>query len=499
MLGVWHWIFFGWFALVLILFVLNAFLHFSMPFAAVFPLHDFLTLCICIVLAAILALFLKSVKLSDRPFYIAFGVTIGVFFLVQCFVFYSAYHMPRGDLGMLLSFSDAIVEDGDLEMFRSYFELCPNNLFLVSLFVLLKRIGLLLHINGHVLCVLFGGAVAAASGGLLMLCIRKLTKSDTAAFLFGGLFLLSVALSPRGYLPYSDTLGLLFPILVLFLYSCRGQSLVRNAVLYGFMGFTGLVGYAVKPTAVIALIAVFILELGKLIFCSERKERAICLGVSVGGMLVGYGFTRLMLLLIPIALDTAHALTLWHYLFMGANPDTLGTYSSADVAFSSSLSPSERTVQTLSAWAERVGGMGLSYLVFLGHKLIFLFFDGGFGWQYELEFVNYYPEVTTSASDALRALFTNSAYFQFSQFCWVFVLICCAGILLRRSRDTDVTAALLSLTGLVLFLLFFEAAARYLYLYLPVFYLVAAVGFTEWRKILKPVGERLLRCRIGRA
>ena len=70
---------------------------------------------------------------------------------------------------------------------------------------------------------------------------------------------------------------------------------------------------------------------------------------------------------------------------------------------------------------------------------------------------------------------------------WILTLglILCLALPRKERADRTTAAVLLGLLGIICFVMLFEARARYLYLYSPVFILAAALGlerFLAWTK-----------------
>ena len=207
-----------------------------------------------------------------------------------------------------------------------------------------------------------------------------------------------------------------------------------------------------------------------------------------------------LLLLLPYSFDDEQKIGLWHYLMMGANESTTGTYSAEDNAFSKSfLTAAERAAANRAEFFARVKDMGFfGYLGFLGRKLLCTFGDGAFGWAYECEFVTGIPE-TNALGSILRALFRaeGAAYRVYAvcaQAVWCFLLVCMVGNVFARSDETGRVVSL-TICGVVLYQLLFEAGARYLYLFLPFFLLSAASGFVGWRAFVR---EKRTERKIGK-
>lgn len=104
--------------------------------------------------------------------------------------------------------------------------------------------------------------------------------------------------------------------------------------------------------------------------------------------------------------------------------------------------------------------------------------DGTFGWGVEGSFYYWIPENNNIISHFLKNIYYNEGkyyriYSQILQLIWVMVLtgVGVASIFdLKRKNDIYVVLKL-CIIGITLFELLFEARARYLYLYVPIYIL----------------------------
>ena len=71
-----------------------------------------------------------------------------------------------------------------------------------------------------------------------------------------------IGLSPWFMVPYSDTYSIIFPITVLYNYTVKEKKWYN----YLMIGLFSYAGYLIKPTAIIVLIAIAIVEIYKSLF-----------------------------------------------------------------------------------------------------------------------------------------------------------------------------------------------------------------------------------------
>ena len=267
-------------------------------------------------------------------------------------------------------------------------------------------------------------------------------------------------------------------------YACVKRPRLRAALVGAFGAF----GYFVKPTAIFVVVAILVAELlrGKLV---ERLRSAGVVGVGTTVLAfvlaagIGVG-TAQALSSRTLELDPQRAFSATHYLMMGANEADGGGYSGTDVRLSWSYpTQSERTSAELDEWKRRLGQMGPAGTIrLLARKICTNFADGTLAWRKEGDF---FMEVT-GASDVIRwwlgvePNYTTVPPYSFvAQPLWLLVLLGCIACALVRRPDPVTVAMLLSVAMLSVFLAIFECRARYLYLYLPYFCLLACLGWRE--------------------
>ena len=71
-------------------------------------------------------------------------------------------------------------------------------------------------------------------------------------------------------------------------------------------------------------------------------------------------------------------------------------------------------------------------------------------------------------------------YTNIMQFIWIFILVFILMRAVLKKFDENVSVAFLSLIGLTIFLLIFEARARYLYLYSTYYIIISILGIESF-------------------
>lgn len=428
------------------------------------------------------------------------GLLSVVLFGVQLIVAWQIYFKTGWDCGKLVQMAQEVAYNYRDIGSDAYFSMYPNNVLLVAVFAAVLRFTKFLGFNADYFPLVMIGCLLVNMAGFFMAdCIRKLTRKNWIALAAWGMYMVLAGLSPWISIPYSDTYSILFPILCVWLYMNRAEK--NKYFIWGGIGFVGWIGYYIKPTVLLVVFGLVALETWHFIckFDKKEKKKHIRSAVTIAGALL---FAVLFATSANEAARTkmgfnpieSKRFTPAHYIMMGLNYDTGGTYDQWDVNYSASASGvKERNQNAMEEIGRRISDMGISGLAsHTARKLLTNFNDGTFAWGREGEFYWNIQEKNNGLSKELRDYYYDSGskypVFQVvSQAMWILVLCLIVCLIIPRKGNADRTTAsvLLGLLGIICFVMLFEARARYLYLYSPVFILAAALGlerFLEWAK-----------------
>lgn len=420
----------------------------------------------------------------------------GALFLVQIFVCFNTYFYTGWDCCIVLSASENIAKGWDFSGNYTYFSQYPNNLFLSHVFGWIKHfvkgIGLTEKSHGMI-ALIFVQCILNCMTGLLLfrvLCFLRERKTAWIGYLF---YLVLVGTSPWLLIPYSDSMELIFPILLLYLWVREQKASPKvRLFLWPAMGFFAAVGYHLKPQAVIIAIAIYLTEILRLSDEQTRRERALKTGGCVAGifcfLLVFMGMDQRFYYRYD-GIDREGMLGPTHFLMMGLNEESSGGFSPEDVAFSSSFGTvRERRAENLKMAGQRLSGLGpAGYLRLIAAKTIINFEDGTFRWpdvNQEYFFQQIPEEKIPYVSAALRSVLygqgiSNKFFYLLKQCFWLTALFLVGiGFSVFR-KDKTFAGCCLALTGLFLFGALFEAGGRYQYTYVPIYCVLAAVSLEE--------------------
>lgn len=432
-----------------------------------------------------------EITLSSKTIIIAYGIV----FSLQMVILYHTFFYTGWDAGEVRRFAYMFLRD-EIVGENEYLQRWPNNIFLVWLLSSIIKITASFK-WGY----LSMSIVSCLSVNLSCLCgtiiINKTVKNQfvsCVAFILGTVV---ISFSPWIIIPYSDTLGMIFPMLAFLIYTMYNQN---RTVKYITIEILCFIGYLVKPTIIICLIAFCVIEIIDLIAKKKLLYIAVLLGTLIGVcFLVSLGFGRLQKSM-GIIKDPNKEFGITHYLMMGINSETMGGYNGQDTMFSI-LQPNkvERSQANIRVYKERFQEMGIAnYIKFLLKKNLINYCDGSFSWADEGGFwAETYPSKNMFGK-ILKSYFTGTQSYEtdvqelehaailydshniIAQTCWLVILIGILGNLRSNLRNLDIKSfVLLTILGLSVFLLLFEGRSRYLFIYSNYYVVAFALGIDE--------------------
>ena len=418
-----------------------------------------------------------------------------LFFAGLVFCSYHYYFKTGWDAQTVEGTANLIALGNYEEAQNRYFSFYPNNVFLTFLFSVVIKLGYAVGVtNYYFVTIVFQCLLFAAAGYLVYCCAEKLMNPVWAVGVWV-LYVMFVGMSPWVVIPYSDATGVFFPILIFYIYLCikNGRHIRCNLVLLTLVSY---VGYRIKPQILIMLIGigiVTVLEFVKSDDCVRKIWRRRLLW-PVLGILLGLGVVTAGVKATRLQIDEELVFSIPHYLMMGLNEEFNGVINLEDQDFSMSYSTvEERTRANLQVASERIRQMGLPGLVKLWtRKTLTNFSDGTFAWWEEGEF---YSQEMYEGNYHLRSLLSRFYYqhgagfegfVNYMQALWMGILLLAAVASLKRKHGVADNILMLSVVGLFLFETVFEARARYLFIYAPVFVLLAGLGaYRIWSSVGK--------------
>lgn len=369
-----------------------------------------------------------------------------------------------------------------------YFSLYPNNLFLANIFAVISKVVILFGEDYIYKTLMVIGVILVDIAGILMIkTIGNFT--DRRIFKIIGMlgFMAFIGVSPWLLVPYSDTYSIFFPISILYNYTKKE----KKAYNYLLIGLCSYMGYLIKPTVIIVLIAIVIIEFGKVLTklkekSNQRKMAKNLTFVIIGIVMVGllkFGLSKVT----NYQANKEYEISMFHYLMMGISQESTGSFSHNDVYRSLSVDKYEERIKiNKEIFAQRLQEMSLRDLCdFYTKKMLVNYNDGTLAWGREGGFYDKINEHEDRLANIMKNFYYNHGsifylYTNIMQFIWIFILVFILMRAVLKKFDKNVSVAFLSLIGLTIFLLIFEARARYLYLYSTYYIIISVLGIESF-------------------
>jgi len=483
----------------------------SYPWKCTFPKSNLIYLIMGIFTVALLLVAMRAVKywlplrIKQKSDCIVLCISVGLI-LLQFYLILNYYFIGDWDPGELRKIVVAFVHNetfpvGSWEM--NYLSYYPNNGFLLAIWTMLAKMEYRFGILDTQSCLLsmlaMNCVISSVTGWLLYRVLHRLT-SRYWAWVGWIIYLSLIWISPWVSIPYTDSAGLLFPILILDIYTNEKKGTWWKL---SALGIISALAYKIKPQAMIPFIAIVLLEVIDILSVKQDwivRVRHLCFATrrkAVLGVVLMLTIMAVFSTLIgqikadsSIEIDKERAFEFSHWMMMGVNPVSYGTYSDEDVQFSMGIATQEeRRLRNLEVFVERMSDFTpLSYLNFLKTKLIILYHDGSFGWWKEGSFL---VSVSDSPNWFLSPLLRNfyyatgdyySYFLSWMQMLWMVILTLCPFAIFHNGNvrnNRTVTVIMLSVLGLTLFEMIFELRARYLYTMVPLYITLAVLGLHQ--------------------
>lgn len=398
-----------------------------------------------------------------------------------------------------------------------YLQQCPNNLYVYILYIAAHRVGAAFYVNGYTLMIALCVLLSNLAVQLSCDCTWRLTGNRTVAVCVWVLSALLFGLSPWMMIPYTDTLSIAIPVLTIDLYlHLRPSSMPlfwKALILILLPGFFAYL----KILNVIVLIALAITEV---LFVTDEKLSWKSCGQILAAVLVS------AVLLVGLHMgaeravhfqhDAAKELGIGYWIALGTNDQSYGAWNTEDVALMTQQeSPEAVNTAAKQLLMERNRQYGLSGWLHLYVNKTHLFYDDGtFGWSFPC---GYYDRIPIESGSTVMIFLRNFYYASYhyglsqadtgygayymvyaviAQGLWMLTLLgitmlSVRGMLWRRQlkchdcyiRSEKVFLWLfITWIGVFLFTMLFETSARLLISYLPVFTVMAGLGYASVQK-----------------
>lgn len=427
-----------------------------------------------------------------------------VFILIGSAVMFCVQLILMMNMGFVAAHDYGTLTDVQFQQKNSgYYSIYPHNIFLEGVFTIIWNAAHALGLDER-LCIVAGGCLCTVIAvALTSLVMDKVSGPalGVAAFVIGSIWLTA---SPMAQTPYSDSYGIVWPILVLFCYVCIQSPRLKWPLMVGFT----FLAYNIKPHliatfAIIVFVEVCMWASRKL---AERKAATAPAGAAptsaaskearfanagrtvlacVLAALVAFGAAFAIKSVPNVNINPEAELGVPHFLLMGVS-DKKGVYSANMYEYSTSYpNKAERAEADLRLWSERVsalGPAGVADLMF--SKMLTVYGDGAFLWGADNIRSAYgaSPELRqfyglSPDEDGLTTVERVNSYAYAEQVVLIMVLIGCALGLVRTRPTRMELVASCSLLLVSIYLSIFEASPRYLFTMAPFLIALSGMGW----------------------
>ena len=458
-------------------------------------------------------IFLK--KINDKTSLKKEIIIVSIIFIIFCSIqLVYAYFMtmyPGWDWGDVMEAAKTYVVGSKDSVNWSYFQMFPNNngmLYLEIIYFKILKVFNLISFNKYVVMTVIANIIFIDLSVLfLYLTARELFGKKNAIF---SIILCVFSISSYCYIPvfYTDTVTMFIPILMLFLYVKSIKN--DNSKYFIMIVIIALIGYKIKPTVIITLIALII----DYILMRRPKKYFqgiiyIVLSITICTSVIYFIETKFSIFPYDVK-NNDKEIPYTHWIMMGMTErpsyaekrNYIGWYNpemlDLTLSYDNTSKRKEANIKQIKKQLKNFGIIG--YGKFLYRKALFTWSDGTF---FAPALVTSDPIINTNKYNKVRQFsLANGKYFiiNFRQnigmflFMYLFIII---GILKKiKQNDNSFNYTYLSIFGLFLFLLIWEDSSRYLMTYVPIIMLCTINGFNAIMKkkecLLEEVKEKII-------
>lgn len=411
------------------------------------------------------------------------AIALAVYGLILFRMGFWLAEMPIMDMATVLQSLPDFLDDGVPQVWGAYYIICNNNLGLALVLVAWYRLVGLFGITPDTDAGIYAGIVLNVlvilfSVFLVCLLARRILGRNSAvalAFLLCAGFLPFVLWSPCFY---SDTLCLPFALLVLLGWTCyrAERRPVRRLLWLAGMAAAAFLGYAVKGSVIVVLVAVMIQ-----LFLEENVRRALKGTVAlllVFGLLLG-GYRAWQRTFLDFSVEDAVGLPIELWFAYGSTGD--GNYNDEICQSAKSLPTMDQRRQMLRQYiaAQYGARTPVGQVDFMTRKAAVTWGNGLYDAQEFLATplkVNWtHRFILQGQPGYMPMVYYCQAYLYFVM---ILVLLGTVGAI-RRAVPGPLTLTRVSVFGLMLFLSFWETKARYSFQFTPLLLLLAAAALWQ--------------------
>ncbi len=346
------------------------------------------------------------------------------------------------------------------EKYQWYFQTYQHNMSVESIWIgLLKLTGSwkAVEITGSLLVVL----------AILMtaLTVLNLTESRWGACITFGIATFYVGTCYHSLMPYTHNYGILFPILCLYIYTSK-ISFYKKAF---WLILTAAIGAEIKMTTLIPFLAIAAIESWKWL---DKRDIKKALYVTIISIIC---FGGLRTLKIPIWQHLGYkpnqnlAVTMPYFLAMGQCTETLGHFDPLCYKINKARQGQPRKETDRIFWRlalQRINERGLWGNIMFFSQKCWRSWGDALMLDHGRTFSQPFMKIVGNTYSTTRQILM-----------WTFYIL--TFVLLFLKRTYKIIVVYLSLFGVILYQLLFEAQSHYIFMFSPILVLIASVSAIE--------------------
>lgn len=438
-------------------------------------------------------------KLSDKGSKRCIIVLLVLFLILSYLSVYYFRVKYNWDFKWIMDSSKDIANTGTT-MNQYYFKIFPNNWGALIVTTLAMKL-------------FFGSEVGAYIANIAFIFASVIFAVLSAKKMGGNKLALNTLILLIGCAPlylyspivYTDTLSVAFPIGTFYFWLCAKENKEKSNKKYYInlliMTIMGVIGYCMKPVAIIVLIAIII----DYIFTKINKKtlKSLCIVIVTSVILITLFNKVGEAVLIKDNRKNELEFPITHWIMMGLNkPESeggtsigYGAYSQDDADYTStSGNYNEKKSANILKIKERLNDFGVSgYIDFLFKKFKYVWNDETY---YALSLIGW-DTLNTNSIPYKLVLGDNSYVFfrpymrHFNNMLFFAIIVGIIIDLLKKERTREIRILGISIVGIAIFLLVWEARSRYIYFLIPIFIILGAYGICNIEKIVEQGMKKL--------
>ena len=418
---------------------------------------------------------------------------------------------------------------------NGYYSRYANNLFLTYIFLNVYKIGEVIGIQNGYFLLLFIQSIMFSVGGFLIYKIADMyfkEKYKIYSICTWIIYMLIVGLSPHIVLTYSDGIGMFLSLILTYIIfklekdkdikkdknkindgKGKNKLLPKGSIsrIILILLFTNLsiLGYYIKPQIIIISISyviIKILNISYLTYMIIKNKNEDCKNDRRGRKerikkeIIYYIFVSILIIItgciiythirkannsMGIDVDKEKRFNITHYAMLGWNAESKGVFTIKDENFSGKYEKlKDREKANIEELKRRITEMGLGGVINqIARKILTNYNDGTFSGvatfvyirkEYNIEGIN------KELSKFLKNIYYengkyNMIYTQIMQCLWIGILIFNM-FSYNDGKSTKISIVILSIIGLFIFEILFEARSRYIFIYVPLYIFLGVIG-----------------------